>query len=88
MTVRERERSGTLTDFSVDFQLVLSYRLPMKVKELFVIPRWPMDDAFYRCPRCQRLLEREFMAYCDYCGQCLDWNGYRKVKRIRFKHKK
>ena len=88
MTVRERERSGTLTDFSVCFQLMLSYRIPMKVTDVMVFPRWPVNDIYYRCPRCQKLLDREFMAYCDSCGQCLDWRDYKKAKRTRFKAKK
>lgn len=88
MTVRERQRFGTLTDFSVCFQLMLTYRIPMKVTDVMVFPRWPVDDIFYRCPRCQKLLNREFMAYCDCCGQCLDWRDYKKAKRTRFKAKK
>ena len=87
MTVRERQRSGTLTDFSVCFQLMLSYRIPMKVTDVMFFPRWPQDDSYYRCPRCQELLEREFLAYCSNCGQCLDWHEYRKVKRTRYKTK-
>ena len=81
MTVRERQRSGTLTDFSVLFQLVITYRTPMMVKDALVFRRWPEDDIYYRCPRCQKLLNREFMAYCDSCGQCLDWSDYKKAKR-------
>ena len=27
-------------------------------------------------------LEREFMSYCDRCGQHLGWNSYRKAKVI------
>ena len=89
MTVRERQRSGLLADFSVCFQLMLSYRMPMKVKDVMVFPRFPeKDDIYYLCPRCQKLLDREFMAYCDRCGQCLDWHDYRKAKRMRFKAKK
>ena len=84
MTVRERERSGTLTDYSVCFQLMLTYRIPMRVEEVVIIPHWPHDNIYYRCPRCQRLLEREFLAYCSSCGQCLDWQSYRKAKRTRF----
>ena len=83
MTVRERQRSGTLTDFSVCFQLILSYRIPMNVTDAMVFPRWPQDDIYYRCPRCQKLLDREFMAYCDYCGQCLDWSSCKTVSRTR-----
>ena len=88
MTVRERERSGTLTDFSLCSQLMLTYRVPMQVKDAVIFPRWSQDDIYYRCPRCQKLLEREFMAYCSRCGQCLDWHGYRKAKRTRVRHKR
>ena len=28
------------------------------------------------CPRCGRSLEREYMSYCDRCGQCLAWEEY------------
>ena len=84
MTVRERERSGTLTDASVYFQLMLTYRIPMRVETAVILPKWPQDDIYYQCPRCQRLLEREFLSYCSSCGQCLDWHSYRKAKRTRF----
>ena len=83
MLVRERERSGTLTDFSVCFELLLTYRVPMKVDEVVVFFPWNQEDIYYRCPRCQNLLDREFMDYCSCCGQCLDWRGYRKARRIR-----
>ena len=88
MTVREQVRSGTLTDSSACFQLMLTYRIPMRVDTAVVFPRWPQDDIFYYCPRCQRLLEREFLAYCSSCGQCLDWHSYRKAKRTRISLKK
>ena len=88
MTVRERERSGTLTDFSVCFHLMLTYRVPMKVADAMIFPRFPRDHIFYRCPRCQNLLDREFMDYCSCCGQCLDWRGYGKARRIRRKSPK
>ena len=81
MTVRERERTGTLTDISVLFQLMMTYRVPMMVKNAVGFKRWPEDEIYYRCPRCQKLLEREFMSYCSSCGQCLDWSEYRKARR-------
>lgn len=84
MTVRERERSGTLTDSSVCFQLMLTYRIPMQVKDAVILPHWPHDNIYYRCPRCQIFLEREFLSYCSSCGQCLDWHSHRKAKRTRF----
>ena len=88
MTVRERQRSGTLTDFSVCFQLMLSYRMPMLVTDAIIFRRWPRNNLYYCCPRCQRILERDFMTYCAGCGQCLDWRDYRKAKRTHFKARK
>ena len=88
MAVRERERTGTLTDFSACFQLMLTYRIPMKVKDAVIFPRWPRGDIYYRCPRCQKLLERECIAYCCNCGQCLDWRNHRKVKRTYLQPKR
>lgn len=85
MTVRERTRIGTLTDISVLFRLMMTYRVPMMVKNAIVFKRWPEDEIYYRCPRCQQLLEREFMCYCSSCGQSLDWSKYRKAKRVYYK---
>ena len=81
MTVRERARSGILADFSVLFQTVITYRMPMIVNEAVVFPRWYGNALSYRCPRCQELWERDAVAYCSRCGQCLDWSSYRKAKR-------
>ena len=33
--------------------------------------------SYYICPRCNVTMEREFIAYCDRCGQCLNWKNYR-----------
>ena len=56
-----------------------SYRTPMPVTHFSM----HQNTAYYICPRCQITMEREFMAYCDRCGQCLTWRGYRKALRIR-----
>lgn len=87
MAVRERERTGTQADISVLFRLLVTYRTPMMINKAIVFERWPMDDIYYRCPRCQELLAREFMSYCSNCGQCLDWSKYRKAKRTYYKLK-
>ena len=52
-----------------------SYRSPMPVTKL----RKYRTTAYYICPRCSITMEREFMAYCDRCGQCLDWKNYKKA---------
>lgn len=86
--VREQAQSGTLTDFFVFFQLLMTYRVPMMVQDVMVFRRYLENNIYYRCPRCQALLEREFMAYCSRCGQCLDWHNYRKAKRTCFESKR
>lgn len=52
----------------------ISYRKPMAVKEVVYFPA--ADGAFARCPRCRITMEREYVCYCDRCGQCLDWDSY------------
>ena len=51
------------------------YRAPMTVTQL----RRYGSAYYYVCPRCKITLDREFMAYCDRCGQCLNWKNYRKA---------
>ncbi len=53
-----------------------SYRRPMPVTELIV---FCSGSGYYRCPRCGCTMEREFMAYCDRCGQCLNWRQHKKA---------
>ena len=55
-----------------------SYRLPMLVAHLY---RY-RDTSYYICPRCNTTMEREFIHYCDRCGQCLRWKYHRKVVAI------
>lgn len=55
-----------------------SYRTPMQVTHL----RKYRATAYYICPRCSMTMEREFMAYCDRCGQCLSWENYRKTEVV------
>ena len=51
----------------------LTYRWPMRVWQLMVFLDARDEDSHYVCPRCGITMEREFMAYCDRCGQCLNW---------------
>lgn len=58
----------------------LSYRLPMQVTEIFATDD---QEHFPVCPRCRISLEREYMNYCDRCGQRLDWFGFPSSAVIR-----
>ena len=56
-----------------------SYRKALLVQELIVFSN---GDGYYICPRCHISLSREFVSYCDRCGQHLGWRGYKKAKII------
>jgi hypothetical protein len=48
----------------------VSYRLPRPVTEVVTLR---YGGCYPVCPRCSCSVEREYMAYCDRCGQCLSW---------------
>lgn len=56
----------------------VSYRIPLPVTEVVV---FRSGDSYAVCPRCDSLLDREYMRYCDCCGQRLAWEllDYAKV---------
>ena len=58
----------------------VGYRLPMQVTAVLVLT---YGDSYPICPRCDRSIDREYMSFCDRCGQKLDWIGYRKAKLIK-----
>ena len=47
-----------------------SYRIPLPVVEVVVLRS---GDGYCVCPRCNTLLDREYMRFCDCCGQHLAW---------------
>ena len=61
----------------------IRYRQKMRIREVMVFSSPVYGKiGYYVCPRCSTTLEREFMPFCDRCGQRLDWRGYRKAKKI------
>ena len=48
----------------------VSYRIPLPVLEVGV---FQSGDGYCVCPRCDCLLDREYMRFCDRCGQHLGW---------------
>ncbi|MBE6931975.1 MAG: hypothetical protein E7464_01160 [Ruminococcaceae bacterium] len=46
------------------------YRLPLQVAKVLRLCR---GDSYPICPRCECTLEREYMHFCDRCGQHLGW---------------
>lgn len=45
------------------------YRKPLTVKE------WKRlgNSTYPVCPRCNRTMDREYMRFCDLCGQRVAW---------------
>lgn len=49
---------------------VYAYRIPFPVKKVRIFAN---GDSYPICPRCAGTLEREYMCFCDRCGQKLNW---------------
>jgi len=59
------------------------FRVAMRVTQLMVFPSFLSGETgYYLCPRCRITMEREFMAFCDRCGQRLDWSGCKTAEII------
>lgn len=56
----------------------VTYRIPMTVTEIMEFP----TTSFPICPRCQITMEYEYAAFCDRCGQRLDWSMYDDAKIV------
>lgn len=49
----------------------ISFRIP---KPVTAYKDLGDGTAYWVCPQCGLTLDRDFQAYCDRCGQCLDWS--------------
>ena len=62
---------------------IIIYRKPMRVTEIMIYPSPNYGETgYYVCPKCKTTLEREFVRFCDRCGQRLDWSNYRNAKPL------
>lgn len=48
----------------------MSYRAPRHVTKFRV---YRNGDSYPICPRCGMCIDREYVNFCDCCGQRLDW---------------
>ena len=62
-----------------------TYRIPLPVVEVVV---FRSGDGYSVCPRCDNLLEREYVSYCSRCGQCLAWELFDHAKVVNWPRKK
>ena len=49
------------------------YRMPMQVRQVVLFHD---GNSYPLCPRCDCTIEREYMRYCDRCGQRLNWSAF------------
>lgn len=62
---------------------LFGYRSPMRITEIMIYPSSHQEGAgYYVCPKCKNTLDREFMHFCDRCGQKLNWTGYQNARQI------
>ena len=54
------------------------YRTPLQVNKVIQLKN---GDTYPVCPRCNCSLDREYMRFCDRCGQHLQWR-YRHDAQI------
>ena len=82
MELKEQKISTSLAAL-LQFLLILAdFRWGKEVNEVMIFRTQFGETGYYVCPRCHITMEREFMSFCDRCGQHLDWTDYKKAKRV------
>jgi hypothetical protein len=55
------------------------YRIPIPVTKILVFLH---GDSYPVCPRCDCTVDREYMRFCDRCGQRLGWKRIDRAEII------
>lgn len=72
-----------LTFLLRQYAQLAGYRRGMRVAEIRIFSSSLCGETgYYVCPRCSITMERNFMTFCDRCGQKLDWKGYKRVHKV------
>lgn len=74
-----KHRKMTLTWESKQFMELLnavSYRIPRQVTKCRTYRKGSQSTSYPVCPRCGICMEREYMAFCNRCGQKLAWDRF------------
>lgn len=51
----------------------VQYRIPLPVREIL---QFSSGSCYPICPRCDMTIDREYMCFCDRCGQHLSWSQF------------
>lgn len=54
----------------------IRYRIP---KDVTYVMEFPKKNYYPVCPNCKSTIEREYMHFCDRCGQKLGWRQFGKA---------
>ena len=68
MTLKSETKPRNFSRFSA-----WTYRIPLPVRKVLLLVN---GDSYPICPRCDRALDREYMNFCDNCGQRLEWSYF------------
>ena len=66
------------------FTDAVSYRIPLPVTKVIAYSK----TTYPICPRCAVSLDREYISFCDRCGQKLNWDFFEYAKVTYPDHKK
>ena len=62
------------------FIKAVSYRVPLPVTKIIV---YADNTAYLLCPRCDSAIERDYVFFCDQCGQKLNWDLFEYARVVR-----
>lgn len=62
-----------------------SYRIPLQVNKILL---FASGDSYPICPRCDCTIDREYMHFCDRCGQRLSWELFEYAHIVQAPRKK
>ena len=63
------------------FLQALSYRVAIPVTKWMQLP--VSGYCYPVCPRCEMSMDREYMSFCDRCGQRLSWDFIDHAEIVR-----
>ena len=64
-----------------DYRVIrdLLFRTPVQIEKII---RYKSGDSYPICPRCDCSLDREYMRFCDRCGQRLSWGHEKQIQIV------
>lgn len=64
-----------------DYRVIrdLLFRTPMQIEKII---RYKSGNSYPICPRCDCPIDREYMSFCDRCGQRLSWGHEKQIQIV------